>query len=136
MKVLHEAAYQRVGGLLRDLAQLAIEKHSRLNLVNPALANALILIQLSGKNIDGDTVRKINVQLTGDIPALKALKQIYKNTCVLYDGGLYQQIYKPEAQFEKLAEWNYHAFMQKGGSLNSLASIISKIAKLDGLDFP
>ena len=52
-----------------------------------------------------------------------------------YNGGLDEQIYEPESAFERLGEYSYNAFNREG-SLNSLASAVSKIAAMEGIEFP
>ncbi|MGA2505106.1 MAG: hypothetical protein ABSG01_13530 [Anaerolineales bacterium] len=133
---LSQTSEEKVALLLADLQQLATEKQAKLDLSNPAWANALALIQLSGKDIDADTVRKINAQFANDQPALRALKQIYKNAGVLYDGGISDMLYEPEATFENLRNWEYHAFHEQGGSLNEFANAIRQVASKEGIDFP
>lgn len=54
---------------------------------------------------------------------------------MIYDGGLDKQIYEPEAAFDKLHEDAYYSFIQEG-SLNELSGAESKIAALEGIDFP
>ena len=54
---------------------------------------------------------------------------------MIYDGGLDQQIYEPERAYESLLEFAYAAMIDEG-SLNGFASAISKVASMEGIDFP
>ncbi len=135
MKALHQSGYEEAAHLLRELNDLAIAKHSKLNLDNPAWTNALKLIELSGVGIDSETVKKINASFEGDQSALWALRDVYKGKGVVYDGGLADQIYEPEVAFYKLREYTYYSFIQEG-SLNLLSNAVSKIAKMEVYKLP
>jgi hypothetical protein len=118
-----------------ELEKAAVEKSSRLNLANPAWANALKLIELTGADMDSDTIRRINASFLGDQAALRALRDVYKSAGFAYDGGIDQQIYNPETRFEHLRNANHSTFV-RGGALNSLANEISQVAAMEGIDFP
>ena len=135
MSALHLAGYEKALGLLDQLNGLAVAKHSKLKLDNPAWQNALKLIELSGAGLDSETVNNINSNFTGDQPALRALRDVYKANGVVYDGELDKQIYDPESAFEHLGEWAYNSFI-KEGSLNRFASAINKVASMEGIEFP
>ena len=45
------------------------------------------------------------------------------------------QIYEPDSAFGALREYGYNAFVREG-SLNSLANAVSKVAALEGIEFP
>jgi hypothetical protein len=135
MEALRFAGHEKVMQLLADIQKLAEAKQSRLDLSNPAWANALKLIELSGKDIDADTVRKINAQFSTDQAALRALRTIYKNQGVLYDGGIADMLYEPEATMAYLGQWAYEALIREG-SLNEFSREISKVAAKEGIDFP
>lgn len=135
LAAIHQEAFEKAIEILQDLGKDAMEKSSVLNLNNPALANALKLIELSGAGISTETVRKINSRFAGDQAALRALRDIYKAHGVVYDGGLDKQIYEPESAFDHLGEWAYHSFT-KEGSLNEFASAINKVASMEGIEFP
>lgn len=132
---LHQVGYEKVERLLESIHKQVTEKHGRLNLDNPGLANALKVIELSGANLDGETIRKINATFEGDQSALKALKSIYKARGIAYDGGLDQQIYDPDPAFANLNKQARSSFLQMG-SLNSFSSEIHKIAAKEGQNFP
>ena len=135
LKATNQTAYEKVMALISDLVELAIEKHSKLNLDNPAWTSALKLIELSGPNIDYVTVKKINESFKGDLSAWSALRDIYKARGIINDGSLTDQIYEPKAAFDKLREYAYYSFIQEG-SLNELSNAVSKIARMEGIEFP
>jgi hypothetical protein len=135
LAAIHQEALEKASEILQDLGKVAMEKSNVLNLNNPTLANAMKVIELSGKEIDSGTVKKINSQFAGDQSSLRALRDIYKARGVVYDGGLDKQIYEPESAFEHLGEWAYHSFI-KEGSLNEFASAINKVASMEGIEFP
>ena len=93
------------------------------------------LIELSGAEIDTETTRKINDSFAYDQSALQALRDIYKAKGVVYNGDLDKQIYDPESAFNNAREWAYNSMVQEG-SLNIFSTAISKIAALEGIDFP
>jgi hypothetical protein len=66
---------------------------------------------------------------------LKALRTVYKNNGILYDGGLDAMIYDPLTAYEKLIEFSFSALIQQG-SLNTFSSAINRIATMEGIDFP
>ena len=127
--------YTQAVQTIDDMAKAATEKHAKINLANPALTNALKLIELSGKEISTETVNKINATFAGDQSALRALQGVYKAAGVVYDGGLEKQIYEPEMAYDTLKEFAYHSIMREG-SLNDMAGAVSRLAKLEGIDFP
>lgn len=135
LKAYHQDGFEKAARLLQDLSEATIAKHSKLNLENPAWANALKLVELSGPGLDPETVRKINASFAGDQAALRALRDVYKARGMIYDGGLDQQIYDPESAFERLRDYIYNAFIVQG-SLNTLSTAISHVAALEGIEFP
>ena len=54
---------------------------------------------------------------------------------MIYDGGLDKKVYEPEAAFDKLHEDAYNSFIQEG-NLNELSGAVSKIAAMEGIDYP
>ena len=54
---------------------------------------------------------------------------------MVYNGGLDKQIYDPQSAFQRLVEPNYSALVREG-SLNTLSTAISKVAALEGIEFP
>ncbi len=116
-------------------SQAATAKAGQVKLDNPACANVRKLIELSGPSLDPETVRQINASFAGDQAALRALRDVYKAHGVVYNGGLEEQIYEPESAFEKLVEHGYSALVREG-SLNTLSTALSKVAALEGIQFP
>jgi len=121
--------------LLTGLQNLVEEKHSTLELDNLALQNALKVIELGGSKLDTDTIRGINENFKGNMPTLKILQKVYAAQGVVYDGGLSDFIYDIPATYEQLRGMSYRALIQEG-SLNGLASSISKTVKKEGFTFP
>jgi hypothetical protein len=135
MQSFNQASYEKACELVQALTKAAVEKHNQWpNLSDPKLSNALKIIELSGGKLDGDAVRKINEQFTGDTPSLRALQQIYKAQGVVYDGGIDKQLYDPESAGESLSQFAYHVFYQDG-SLNTFGTAIGKIAACEGIQF-
>ncbi len=130
-----QAAYPDLDTRLDELGAGLTELHGTLNLDNPALANALKLIELGGPDLGAENVRNINASFIGDQPALRALQAVYKHVGVVYDGGLDRQIYEVESSIKAMKDMGYSALMREGTSLNSLAAGIGKIAALEGVAF-
>lgn len=131
----NQVDFEKVSELLLKLKEAAAENQSKLDLSNPALTNALKLIELGSSRLDADTIRKINVSFTGDQSALRALKAVYQMQGVVDDGGLENQLYEPESTFASLQEYAYFSFMQNG-SLNTFWTQVNKIANLEGIQYP
>jgi beta-phosphoglucomutase-like phosphatase (HAD superfamily) len=129
------ATHAEVLPKLEELQNTLQEKHSYLDLNNPAWANALKLIEVSGGNLEADTIRQINAGFAGDVPAMKALQAVYKANGVLSDGGLEKNIYNVESTFEKLQNQARQTFVTQEGSLNYFAGNVGKVARLEGYDF-
>ncbi len=127
--------FEKLAQLLEELSQAAVAKQAQLDLNNVAWANALKLIELSGPDMDTETILKINASFAGDQAALRALRDVYKAHKVVYNGGLDQQIYDPESAFGRLRDHLYPTFLREG-SLNALSTAISKVAALEGIQFP
>ncbi len=132
---IHLHTFVKVVQILKDVSRTTSANHSQLRLDNPAWANALKLIELSGSSLDPDTVKKINASFAGDRSALRVLRDLYKSHGVVYNGGLDEQIYDPESGFQRLVEHSYSALIREG-SLNTLATAISRVAALEGIEFP
>lgn len=135
IKTLEQSTYEKVNGLLREIESLAIEKAKTLDLSNPAWVNALGIISAAGSAIEADTVNAINKQFATDQAALRALRKIYQAKGIMYNGNLDTQIYEPEPVFENLRNWSLSTIIQDA-PLNSFVGKISKIAALEGIEFP
>jgi hypothetical protein len=127
-------AFEDVKGKLTDLQEGLEELHSSLDLENPAWQNALRLIEMGGKELDGDTIRKINEGFAFDQPALRALQKIYRARGIVYDGSLDAQIYEIEGSFAKLHGLAREALVQDR-PINTFAAAVNRVAKLEGFVF-
>lgn len=134
LKAAQQKAYEDTARILGDIRTAAIEKHSRLDLESPAWANALKLLDMGGGELDGEVIKQINASFAGNVPALKALQAVYKSKG-LNNGGLDSMVYEPAGTFENLQSRAYATFTN-GESLNQLAHAVSKVAKLEGVEFP
>jgi DNA-binding NarL/FixJ family response regulator len=70
------------------------------------------------------------------VAALRALRDIYKNRGVLYDGELAGQIYDSDQAFESLQRITMVAIISKNSTLNELANAIRRVAAKEDIDFP
>jgi len=129
-----EAAYREFAENLNDLKTAIEERHSTLDLSDPAYLAAVGMIQAAGKNLDAHMIKKINANFKNNQPALKALRAIYKTAGMDYDGGLSEQIYDVGLFADSLANLAYETFY-RDGSLNDLAKSMAKLADYEGFDF-
>jgi hypothetical protein len=128
------ALYDEFTTRVEELKLALVEAHSTLDLTNPALANALKMIELAGADLGVETIQKINAQFAFDQPALRALQAIYKARNVAYDGGLDSQVYSDSDAISSISQNGQYTLMAEG-SINGLAGSIGKVAKLEGVDF-
>ena len=126
--------WEEYGEDVESLGKALAAWHGGLALDDPALANALKMIELGGSNLSTETILAINGQFVGQQPMLRALQSVYKAKGVVYDGGLDKQIYDLEPALESLNEWGYATFY-RDGTLNSLANAVAKLARMEGVDF-
>lgn len=132
---LYNDAFTKAVGILEELKALAIQKQSTLDLTSPALATALKVIELAPGKLDGDMLRKINANFTGNQPVLRVLQAVYAAKGFAYDGGISDQVYEVEPVFDSLKEYAFMTLVQNG-SLNMFSTAISKIAAKEGIEFP
>jgi hypothetical protein len=126
--------YADFGAAIEALGQALTAWHGDLDLTDPALANALKMIELSKGDLPTDLIMAINRQFTGKQPQLRALQAVYKSQGVIYDGGLEKQVYELEPALEGLSDFAYNTFV-RGGSLNGLAAAVAKVAEMEGVEF-
>lgn len=135
VKALEQSSYERVSVLLKDLEALAIAKAQNLDyLKSPEWSGLLQTISMAGDKLNSDTVRVMVNQYAGNQAALRSLRDILQAR-VSYDGKISDLIYEPETAYENLREWAFSSLIQDG-SVNSFATKLSKIAALEGIDFP
>jgi len=113
------------------LKKALLENNAELDLSNAALANAASLIKSIGKELDFDSVTRINSTFAHDQPSLKVLKAAYKSAGVIGDGGIDRQLYDISSALEKIDRLGETAYLG-GGSLNQYASEVKKLAALEG----
>lgn len=122
---------QEVNKSLDDLSLLINERDSELDLSNPALTNALNLIQTVGKKLPYETILQINENFLFDQPSLRVLQAAYKAADIAGTGNLEEMIYSPGELIANLKKDVDQTFNQDG-SLNYFNSRFSKIAVLEG----
>jgi len=129
-----EAAYREFAENLNDLKTAIEERHSTLDLSDPAYLAAVGMIQAGGKNLDALMIKKINANFKHNQPALKALRAIYKSAGIEYDGGLSEQIYDVGLFADSMASLAYETFY-RDGSINQLSKSMAKLADYEGFGF-
>jgi hypothetical protein len=134
-KAKNHALYEDVKKQLETLQNALNELHGSLDLSDPALTNALKLIEIAGPDLGAENVMKINAEFATNQPALKVLQAAYKSRGVVYDGNLDQQIYDIDSAIQMIAQHAESALI-KDGSVFQFAIQIGKVAKLEGTDFP
>jgi hypothetical protein len=122
---------QEVNKSLDDLSLLINERDSELDLNNPALTNALNLIQTVGQQLPYETILKINENFSFDQPSLRVLQAAYKAANITGTGNLDEMIYSPGELIENMKKWVDLTFNQDG-SLNHFSTQFSKIAFFEG----
>lgn len=100
-----------------------------------AYQNALKTVELGGSKLPADVIKGINNSLKGNMPALKALKSVYEAQGIVYTGDIDEYIYDIPDTYEGLRRQSYESIAQEG-SLNTLATGISKAVKREGFEFP
>lgn len=136
LRAVVQSDYEKVSGLVRDLLQAIEDKRKDWpGLGSAELSNVLKLIELSGPDLEGDTVRLMVDQLRGDYQSLKAIQKALQSQGVKYDGGLSELIYELDFLDDRLRDVTYHAFYTSG-NVNDLSSAIRKIAVREKVDFP
>jgi hypothetical protein len=135
LRAVQQEQHEEMVRLLKGLQEKVEEKHGSLNLDNMAYQSALKTIELAGSKIPADVVQSINSSLKGNMPALKALRAVYEAQGIAYTGDIDEYIYDIPATYESLRKTSYQSIVQEG-SLNSLATAISKVVKKEGFEFP
>jgi hypothetical protein len=111
------------------------EMQSTLDLSDPAWSNALKLIELGGKDLTLETVNEINQSFLYNQPALRALQTVYRSRGVAYDGGIDKMLYNVDDEFNRVRQAAEATFKAQSAGINSFASQLAKIAKLEGYQF-
>jgi hypothetical protein len=126
-----QKAYDDMVERLEQLRNLIHDRDVVLDLGNPAMTNALSLIQTVGGNLTYEEAVQINANFVHDQSALRALQSAYKRHGLVSPGNIDNMIYDLNSTIDNLKELAYHSFVQEG-SLNYFAGKFSKFAKLEG----
>lgn len=122
---------QDIAKRLDELGKLIHERDAVLDLSNPALSNALSLIQTIGGGLTYEDAVKINANFTHDQSALNAIRAAYKARGVVSTGKIDSLIYNADEVINGLKELAYQAFVQDG-SINFFADKLGKLVSLEG----
>ena len=117
--------FEELRGLLHD-------RDNVLDLSNPALTNALSLIQTLGSSLTFEQAIKINANFVHDQSALRMLQDAYKAQSVVSPGNIDAMIYNADSSIDNLESLAYQGLVQDG-SINFFASAFSKLAALEGM---
>jgi len=127
-----QAANTDMKNRFEELRGLLHDRDSVLDLSNPALTNALSLIQTIGSNLTFEQAVKINANFVHDQSALRALRDAYKAQSVVVPGNIDAMIYDTDSSINNLENLAYQGLVQDG-SINTFASAFSKLAALEGM---
>lgn len=119
---------------LGELQKHISDSAAVLDLENPALSNALKIIEFAGNSLEFDQIQKINSNFEGDRASLAVIQKAYKAAGMLTDGGLDKLLYNIEATFENLRNGTIQALVQDDRGINHLISSFSKVAAREGVD--
>jgi len=134
LKVKTQALFQDCQIQLDKLGSALIEMHSQFDLGNPALTNALKLIEISGKNLSYANVAGIIAQFPDDQASMRQLQTALKARDII-DGGLDKLIYNAGEAIDTLKQ--YASWVVAGKESTFIFGVqVGKIAKLENIDFP
>jgi hypothetical protein len=128
------ALHDELTGRIDELRSALDQAHASLELDNPALTNALKMIELAGAELGYENIQRINAQFAHDQAALRLLQSVYKARGIVADGGLDKQIYNLNDAIASISHFSEYA-LKGAGSLNQLAGAIGKVAQLEGFEF-
>lgn len=126
-----QGIYQDILSRLDQLKNLIHDRDSVLDLNNPALSAALILIDAIGEKMTFEQAVKINANFLHDQSALSAIQAAYKAKGMDNPGNIQAWIYNADSVIESLKRSAYESFMQDG-SINYFAVAVNKLATLEG----
>lgn len=135
LRAVQREQHEEMVRLLTGLQEKVEEKHGSLNLDNMAYQGALKTIELAGSKLPADVINNINSSLKGNMPALKAIRAVYEAQDMAYTGDIDEYIYDIPDTYDSLRRQSHDSIVQEG-SLNSLATSISKAVKREGFEFP
>lgn len=116
---------------LEELRTLLNDRDAVLDLSNPALTNALSLIQTIGSGLSYEQAQQINANFLHDLSALRAIRAAYEAQAVVGLGNIDGLIYNVDETINTLESLAYQGLVQDG-SINFFASKLSKFATLEG----
>ena len=131
LQAANQKLYSEFMTQLEKLENALSELDNSLDLVDPGLTTALDLIKNVGKDLGVENVLRINSQFSGNQPVLKVLQSAYKAAGLAYDGGLDKQIYNFSSSIKAIGQQAEGTFL-RGDSINTIAGVICKLAKLEG----
>lgn len=136
-RVKNAAAYKNALDLIGKLTGTMQTRYSEpLDLSDPALTNALNVINLAGANLDHLELNKIIDSFTGNPAALKTLRSVFqKQGMSKAEERANSLLYEPAFVEQRLREVADSSIRQ-GGSLNAFAGEINKLAVKEGMSFP
>ena len=117
---------------LEQLRKLIQERDQVLDLSNPALTNALTLIQAIGSDMSYEESERINQNFRNDQSALRALRSAYKANHVIMTGSIDQMIYNVNDAINDLLVYA-EAGTLMDSTMNEFAGKFSKLAALEGM---
>lgn len=117
----------------KELRSLIDWRNKDFDLLDPALTNALAIIQAGGKKLSYENLEKINENFRHNQNALHTLKDIYENQGIS-TSQIDRMIYNPEQMITNLETLSNRIFTTDG-NLNFLASEVSKFAQFEGVQF-
>jgi hypothetical protein len=127
-----QTMYTDMVGRLEQLRKLVHDRDLVLDLSNPALTNALSLIQAIGGDLSYEEAVKINANFVNDQSGLRAIRAAYKSHGVLSQGNIDEVIYNIDDKINRLLDLA-EAGTVMDSTMNGFSSEFSKLAALEGV---
>ena len=133
LAAVNAAIYEEIKPKIEELNTATSEAHNYLDLTRPELVNAINLVKTLGADLAWEDAQGITAQFAGDQSSLRLLRSAFQGSGSLFGAEqLDKMIYNDIDAALSLSHAAEQAFTQPHGSLNNLASIVGKYAKLDG----
>ena len=133
LAAVNAAIYEEIKPKLEELNAATSEAHGYMDLTRPELVNAIQLVKTLGASLAWEDAQGIVAQFNGDQSSLRLLRSAFQGSGSLFGAEqLDKMIYNDTDAALSLSHAAEQAFTQPHGSLNNLASIVGKYAKLDG----
>lgn len=129
-RALRQSLYPDFVQALEGLYSFLSLSQANLDLSNPALSNALKMIEIAGASLDYETAQKINANFAGNQAALKAIQTLYKSAGCL-DGGIGKMVYSLSDAVSQIANTG-NAVLNGDASINQLSGLVEKLAGMEG----